>query len=103
MENCLFCDIINKKIPAEIVHQDKDVVVFPDVNPKARVHLLIVPVQHINSFLDIPSSQFLTLTNLAKVVQSLIKEQKLEGSYQLIFNGGKHQHIPHLHWHLLGD
>lgn len=103
MENCLFCDIVNKKIPVNFVYQDNDVAVFPDLNPKNRVHLLVVPTEHINSFLDIPDRQFLTLTNLAKVVQSLIRQQKLEGGYQLIFNGGKHQHVPHLHWHLLAD
>lgn len=100
---CLFCDIINKKIPADFVYADNEVVVFPDINPKARAHFLVVPTLHIKSFLDLTDKQMEQLTKLAKVVQSLIKDQKLEGGYQLIFNGGKHQHVPHLHWHLLGD
>jgi histidine triad (HIT) family protein len=100
---CLFCQIINKKIPAEIVYEDEATVVFPDINPKARVHFLVVPRTHIASFLDLNDNQFTELTNLAKVVQILIKKEKLESGYQLLFNGGRAQHVPHLHWHLLGD
>ncbi len=103
MEPCLFCQIVNKEIPAEITYQDNDVVVFPDISPNARVHLLVVPAPHIKSFLDLEDKQISTLTKMVKVIQTIIKEQKLESSYQLIFNGGKRQHVPHLHWHLLGD
>ncbi|MEX0616962.1 MAG: HIT domain-containing protein [Candidatus Woykebacteria bacterium] len=103
MEDCLFCKIINKEIPTEFIYEDREVVVFKDINPKSRVHYLIVPSGHIKSFLDLSSSQYLLLTKLVKVVQRLIGEEKLEGGYQLVFNGGKYQHVPHLHWHLLGD
>lgn len=103
MEECLFCKIIRKEIPVKIDYEDSQVVVFPDIKPLSRVHLLVVPTVHVNSFLDIQDSQISMLTNLAKVIQTLIKDKKLESSYRLVFNGGKRQHIPHLHWHLLGD
>ena len=103
MEECLYCNIVNKKIPASFVYQDSEIVVFPDINPKSRVHLLVVPTLHIKSFLDIEDKQFVVLTKLAKVIQSLVKSKKLENGYQLLFNGGHYQHVPHLHWHLLGD
>lgn len=103
MEKCLFCEIIKKEIPAEIVYEDQDVIVFPDIKPKKRVHLLVVPTVHINSVLDIQDNQKEMLTKLLKVVQTLIEDKKLTGGYQLTFNGGRYQHIPHLHWHLLGD
>ena len=103
MKNCLFCKIVSKEVPANIVFEDTDLVVFPDINPKARVHLLIVPSLHINSFLDLSDKQLSLLTKLVKVIQSKIVENNLESGYQLLFNGGKHQHVPHLHWHLLGD
>lgn len=99
----MFCQIVKGEVPAKIVHQDPDVVVFPDISPKARVHLLVVPTMHINSFLDLTSEQSSLLTKMTKVVQSLIVDQNLGESYQLVFNGGKRQHVPHLHWHLLGD
>jgi len=100
---CLFCSIIKKKTQAKIVYEDKDIVVFSDLYPKNRVHLLIVPREHINSYLDLSSKNILILTKMTKVIQSIIRGKKLEGGYQVIFNGGKYQHIPHLHWHLLGD
>ncbi len=103
MEDCLFCQIINKELSAEIVYEDDNVVVIPDINPKARVHLLVLPKTHIKSFLDLKDSQFLLLTKMVEVVQTIVRDKKLEGGYQLLFNGGKHQHVPHLHWHILGD
>lgn len=101
--DCLFCEIVNKKKKTEIIYEDENIVVFPDINPKNRVHLLIVPHEHIKSFLDLSSSTILILTNMTKVIQRIIEDQKLQGGYQVIFNGGHYQHIPHLHWHLLGD
>lgn len=103
MEDCLFCKIIKKEISAEIAYEDRDVVVIPDINPKARVHLLVLPTSHIKGFLDLQDNQLSVLTKMAKVVQRLIRDKNLEGGYQLLFNGGKHQHIPHIHWHILGD
>ena len=100
---CLFCDIIDKKIPTKFVYEDSDLVVFRDINPRSRVHLLIAPREHIKSFLDLSDKNNLVLTKMIKVIQRIIRDKKLEGGYQVIFNGGKYQHIPHLHWHLLGD
>lgn len=102
-KDCLFCDIIGEKISTKFTYQDKDLVVFADINPKSRVHLLIVPREHIKSFLDLSDKNNLLLTKMIKVIQRIIRDKKLEGGYQVIFNGGKYQHIPHLHWHLLGD
>lgn len=100
---CLFCSIIKKETQTKIVYEDKDIMVFSDINPKNRVHLLIAPREHIKSFLDLSNKNILILTKMTKVIQSIIGSKKLEGGYQVIFNGGKYQHIPHLHWHLLGD
>ena len=103
LNDCLFCEIVNKKKETKIVFEDEKIVVFTDINPKSRVHLLVVPREHIKSFLDLSSENILILTNMTKVIQRIIEDQKLQSGYQVIFNGGKYQHIPHLHWHLLGD
>ena len=100
---CVFCKIIKKEVPTEMVHEEEHVVVFRDIRPKAREHFLIVPTVHIKSFLDLSDKHLLLLTKLIKVVQRLIRDYKLAGGYRLVFNGGKHQEVPHLHWHLLGD
>ena len=100
---CLFCSIIKNKTQTKFVYKDDDMVVFSDINPKNHTHLLIVPREHIKSFLDLSSKNILILTKMTKVIQSIIGAKKLESGYQVIFNGGKYQHIPHLHWHLLGE
>jgi len=102
-DECVFCKIISGEIPTEFVHQDRDFFVFKDLYPKAPVHLLIVPREHIRSFLDLGDKHFSLLTKMIKVVQALVKEQKLEGGYRLMVNGGRHQEVEHLHFHLLGD
>ncbi|OGY22642.1 MAG: hypothetical protein A2126_00465 [Candidatus Woykebacteria bacterium GWB1_45_5] len=103
MSNCIFCKIINEEIPTEFVHKEEDIFVFRDINPKAAVHLLIVPREHIESFLDLSDNHYSLLTNIIKVIQRIVKEQKLEGGYQVMINGGRHQEVPHLHLHLLAD
>jgi histidine triad (HIT) family protein len=103
MDNCTFCKIIEGKIPAKIVYEDSDLVVFPDIQPKEKVHLLIVPREHIENFLDLQEDNIKLLTKIIKVIQQLVKDKKLESSYRVVVNGGVHQEIPHLHFHLLAD
>jgi len=102
-KNCTFCKIINGELETKFVYKDDEILVFHDINPKAPVHLLIVPRQHIKSFLDLNSNHFSLLTKMIKVVQRLVEEKKLESSYRVLINGGMHQIIDHLHFHLLGD
>jgi len=102
-EDCIFCKIINEEIPTEFVHKEDEVLVFRDIRPKAPVHLLIVPREHIESLLDLEEKQFSLLTKVIKVVQKLVKDQKLKAGYQILINGGRHQEIAHLHFHLLAD
>jgi histidine triad (HIT) family protein len=103
MSDCVFCKIIKEEIPTDFVHKEEDIFVFRDINPKAPVHLLIVPREHIESFLDLSSKHSSLLTKLIKVVQKMIREQKLEKGYQILVNGGRHLEVGHLHFHLLGD
>ncbi len=102
-EGCVFCKIIKGELATEFVHKDENIFVFHDINPKASVHLLVVPREHIKTFLDLNDKHFPLLTKIIKVVQRLVKEKKLEGGYRVIINGGRHQEVEHLHFHLLGD
>ncbi len=103
MKDCIFCSIIKGELKTKFVYRDDDVFVFSDIKPKARTHFLIVPRVHIKTFLDIKGKQYVVLTKMIKVVQTLVKEQKLTAGYRVMINGGRHQEIPHLHFHLLGD
>ena len=101
--DCLFCKIIKKEIPSNIVYETNSLVVFPDINPSADVHLLIVPKDHIGGISDIEKSHGDLLSEVYEVVDKLVKENNLtDDLYRVVVNGGKAQHVPHLHFHLLG-
>lgn len=102
MEDCLFCKIIKREIPSNIVHEDDQVVVFPDIHPSADVHLLIVPKEHINSMGDVVGRGNL-LDHVFQTINQLVGKNHLQDNlYRVVVNGGKAQHVPHLHFHLLG-
>lgn len=103
MEDCIFCKIIKKEIPAKIIYESKNIIVFPDINPGADVHLLMVPKEHINSMRDLEKGHGELLSEIFVVSEKLVKENNLENSaYRVVINGGRAQHIPHLHFHLQG-
>jgi len=102
MNDCIFCKIANKEIAKEFTYEDENVVVFPDIHPVAPVHLLIMPKEHIRDFGDIRDATL--WGKLRKVIQKMIKEQKIEDKgYRLVVNGGGAQIIDHLHIHLMGE
>lgn len=100
MTDCLFCKIAKKEIPSKIVYEDEKVIVFPDINPKADIHLLVVPKEHIQSIKSEGSEE--VAKELIKVAKKIAEDQGIIG-YKLIFNVGKEggQTIDHLHLHLL--
>ncbi|MBI2019447.1 HIT domain-containing protein [Candidatus Daviesbacteria bacterium] len=103
MENCIFCKIIRKEMPADLKYESDTVVVFPDINPSADIHLLIVPKKHIGGIKDLNESHGLLLAEIFQVASKLAAENNLEnGLYRVAVNAGKAQHVPHLHFHLLG-
>ena len=103
MEECIFCKIIKGEIPKEFIYQSDSLVVFPDINPSADIHLLIVPKEHIGKIGDIGKTHGELLGEVYEIVNKLVSENNLtDNFYRVVVNGGKAQHIPHLHFHLLG-
>lgn len=103
MEDCIFCQIIAKKIPAKTVFESETVVAFPDINPSADTHILIVPKKHIPGIQDLTKDDGNLLSEVYSAVNQLVQESNLSNDlYRVAVNGGKAQHIPHLHFHLLG-
>ena len=103
--NCLFCRIISKQIPANIVYEDDQVVAFKDISPQVPVHILIVPRVHISSLNDLTPLQSTVLGHIALVAKELAKQAEIEESgWRLVTNCGPHagQTVFHLHVHLLG-
>jgi histidine triad (HIT) family protein len=105
MDNCLFCKIINKEIPSEIVMQDEYITIFKDINPAAPVHLLVIPNKHIPSVRDMDETDEVLMGKLFSGAKKAAKISAIDQSgYRLIINNGPdaHQEIFHLHMHLLG-
>lgn len=101
--DCIFCKIINKEIPKEFNLETDNLVVFPDINPSADIHLLIVPKKHIGGISDLGKESGKLLEEIYEVVNKLVLENNLKDNlYRVVVNGGKSQHVPHLHFHLLG-
>jgi histidine triad (HIT) family protein len=100
----IFCRIIKGEVPAEFIYRDDEVVVFRDANPKAPVHLLVVPVQHYTGIADFAEQDGHLLGKMLRVAHDIADKQGLNAGYRLIINegadGGKV--VPHLHIHLLG-
>lgn len=101
--DCLFCKIIRRELPATIVHETDELVAFPDVNPSADTHILIVPKEHISGVQDLTDHQAGLLAKIYLTANELVRKNNLESNpYRIVVNGGKAQHVPHLHFHLLG-
>ena len=110
-EVCLFCSIAEGTIQSEILYHDRQCFVIRDINPRAPIHLLIIPLSHIDILPDIrPNSHLIgsdepLVGHLLKVAVYMAGlEGAAEGGYRLSINQGENagQTIPHLHVHLLG-
>lgn len=102
MADCIFCKIVKKEVPTKYLYESKNLIVVPDINPSADVHVLIIPKKHIPTFVDIKKQDKELVAEMFEVAQKFIKDKKIEKKYKVIFNGGAFQFVPHLHWHLLG-
>ena len=103
MEDCLFCQIVGGQIPSKIRFEDEQVVAFDDIHPKAPVHILIVPRQHLASLAQAENDDQALLGHLLLVAKQLASDLKLPG-YRIQINTGREggQVIDHLHLHLMG-
>mgnify|MGYP000508915429 CR=1 FL=1 len=104
MSDCLFCKIAAGEIPSEAVYEDDQVIVFKDIYPKAAVHLLVVPREHIESLKEMDASRDALMAHMMHLLPKLAEDQGLHNGFRTIINTGPGggQEIFHLHIHLLG-
>lgn len=104
MTDNIFLKIINKEIPATIVHEDDTCLAFHDLSPQAPVHVLIIPKKVIPTHADVTDADAATLGHLHVVAAGLARDLGLSAGYRLVINcrEGAGQTVPHLHLHLLG-
>ena len=105
MSDCLFCRIVEKKIPAKVVYEDDQILAFDDVNPRAPVHTLVIPKQHVASVQDLGESDRTLLAQLLLACTNVAKNKGLaDPGFRLVVNTGRDggQTVFHLHFHVLG-
>jgi histidine triad (HIT) family protein len=102
--SCVFCNIIARKIPATIVHEDEYAIAFEDLNPQAPVHTLIVPKKHIADIHSIVVADREIVGHLFFVARTIASRRGLEKTgYRMVINNGRDagQAVFHIHLHLL--
>ena len=105
MNDCIFCKIINKEIPASIVYEDERMIAFDDINPQAPVHVLLIPKEHYPSLNEIPEDKKDVLSHLLLKAREIAREKGIgERGYRIVLNTAREsgQDVLHIHFHLLG-
>lgn len=105
MSDCIFCKIINKEIPSKIVYEDDDILAFEDINPLAKVHILLIPKKHIETAADLQEEDAAVIGKIFLTAKKIAEEKGMdEDGYRIVNNckeyGG--QEVFHIHFHLLG-
>ena len=104
MENCIFCKIIRGEIPSQKVYEDGEILIFKDINPIAKIHLLCVPKEHFAYLSELNDSRAALLGRTLQKIASLAPSLGLGDGYRLVINQGESagQTVHHLHIHILG-
>jgi histidine triad (HIT) family protein len=102
--SCIFCKIVAGEIPSTAIYQDEFGYAFADINPRAPVHILIVPKEHIGSMDKTDESKRALLGHLLWTAAQIASEKGLNNGYRIVVNTGDEggQTVDHLHLHLMG-
>jgi histidine triad (HIT) family protein len=102
-DDCIFCAIVRGDAPATVVNRADGIVAIEDINPKADVHLLVIPERHLETFRDIGELTADESKRMLEFVAETAKAAGLDEYRLMIFCGaGAGQSVFHLHWHVLG-
>jgi histidine triad (HIT) family protein len=105
MKDCLFCRIVTKEIPAEIVFENNKLLAFKDIDPQSPVHILIIPKEHITTINDLHDNHKELIGDMLLTAKRLASEYNIaEDGYRTVLNCNKKggQAVYHIHLHLLG-
>jgi histidine triad (HIT) family protein len=103
--NCLFCGIAAKKVSAAIVLETDKSMAFRDINPKAPVHVLVIPKAHIDNLMALELPHAEVLMDLHRTIQEVVRQEGVAaGGFRVVVNNGRDsgQAVGHLHYHVLG-
>jgi len=102
--DCLFCAIVAKKIPATIVQETDKCLAFRDISPKAPVHVLVIPKEHVDNLMALESRHSEILGDIHMTIQKVARQEGVaEKGFRTVINNGKDsgQAVGHLHYHVL--
>ena len=104
MSDCIFCKIVDGKIPCHKVFEDEDLLAFKDLHPQRPVHVLVIPKKHITSLATATVEDTLVLGKMLVKANEIAVEQGSPDGFRVIINTGRvgNQEVPHLHMHIVG-
>lgn len=105
MEECIFCKIVKGEIPSKKVYEDDEVLAFHDIDPIAKIHILVIPKKHISSLLELKNEDKELLSHIFEKINEVAKIVGIDKSgFRVISNVGEDggQSVKHLHFHVLG-
>lgn len=105
MSDCIFCRIIDRKIPSKIIYEDEFVLAFEDIEPQAPVHALVIPKKHIPTLLDLKEQDDHLVGRLFKTANRIASDKNIaERGFRVVTNCNREsgQTVYHIHLHILG-
>ena len=104
MSECLFCKIIAGEIPSTCVYEDDYVFAFRDITPRAPVHVLVVPKEHIASAAEVDASNSHHVAKCFEAIAKITEKEGLDNGFRVVSNIGSDggQTVYHLHYHIIG-
>lgn len=102
---CIFCNIIERKLPAKVVYEDELVIAFEDIRPQAPVHTLVIPKKHISTILDIKEEDNTLISHIFQIAKKVAREKGIaERGFRVVMNCNDEsgQEVYHIHLHVLG-
>ena len=102
--DCIFCKIANGEIPSNKVYEDEKIIAFYDLNPQAKVHVLVIPKVHIACADEINNDNSDNIAYIFASIPNIAKKAGITNGYRVITNCGEDgcQSVKHLHFHILG-
>lgn len=102
-KDCLFCKIINREVPANILYEDEDILVFLDAFPDVEGHTLVIPKKHYEDILEVSDETLIKMYRVGKEMSKKLMDNLGKNSLTYLINYGEAQAIKHIHLHLLPD
>ena len=102
--NCIFCKLVDGRIPSRKAYEDDEILVFHDIAPWAPVHLLLIPKRHLASMVEVTPADAPLLGRMMAMIPGLMLDNGVTNGFRIIVNTGKDgmQEVPHLHLHAIG-